>query len=79
MYEFTESRATMERSKGVLMLESGVNAARAFEVLVWRSHDANIKLRELAHQLLQAITDVELPVTVLERSTTFCAESHRKP
>ncbi|WP_307828327.1 PAS and ANTAR domain-containing protein [Antrihabitans sp. YC2-6] len=67
VHEFTESRATIERAKGVLMLAYGINAERAFDVLVWRSQDANIKLRELAHQLLHAITDVELPVTVREQ------------
>lgn len=49
------------------MLAYGISAERAFDVLVWRSQDANIKLRELAHQLLHAITDVELPVTVREQ------------
>lgn len=52
---WAESRAQIEQAKGVLMAAYGVDAQRAFEVLVWRSKSQNIKLRELARRFLTAI------------------------
>ena len=46
-----ESRADIERAKGMLMLIYGMDDAAAFEVLKWRSQETNIKLRLLARQV----------------------------
>jgi hypothetical protein len=43
-----ENRTVIEQAKGVLMAAYGVTADRAFEILVWRSQETNVKLRELA-------------------------------
>jgi hypothetical protein len=51
----TASRDRIEQAKGVLMAAYGISAQRAFEILVWRSQQTNIKVRELAEQFLAAI------------------------
>ncbi|WP_330234374.1 PAS and ANTAR domain-containing protein [Nocardia sp. NBC_00508] len=53
--ELVESRAVIEQAKGVLMVVYGINAEQAFRVLQWRSQETNVKLRTLAHQLVNEI------------------------
>jgi PAS domain S-box-containing protein len=53
--ESTAARANIEQAKGVLMAAYGISAERAFDILVWRSQETNIKLRELADRFLTAI------------------------
>ena len=62
--ELTESRAVIEQAKGALMLAYGITADRAFDILLWRSQETNIKVRELAAHLLDAVSGT-LPHTVL--------------
>lgn len=50
-----DSRAQIEQAKGVLMAAYNVSAERAFETLVWRSQEANLKLREVARRFLAAL------------------------
>jgi PAS domain S-box-containing protein len=50
------SRAQIEQAKGVLMAVYGISADRAFEILVWRSQETNIKVRDLAARFLAAIS-----------------------
>lgn len=50
------SRAGIEQAKGVLMATYGISADRAFEILVWRSQETNIKVRDLADRFLTALT-----------------------
>jgi hypothetical protein len=54
--EVAESRAQIEQAKGVLMAAYGVSAQRAFDILVWRSQETNVKVRELAARFLSAIS-----------------------
>ncbi|WP_345734154.1 ANTAR domain-containing protein [Mycobacterium intracellulare] len=56
-----DSRAAIEQAKGVLMLVYGLTAERAFDVLVWRSQETNIKVRELAQRLLAELSAVDIP------------------
>ena len=51
----TEARAEIEQAKGLLMATYGISADRAFDILVWRSQETNIKVRELAHRFITAI------------------------
>jgi PAS domain S-box-containing protein len=51
----TASRDRIEQAKGVLMATYGVSAERAFDVLVWRSQQTNVKVRELSERFLTAI------------------------
>ena len=46
-----ESRADIERTKGMLMLIYGMDEPAAFELLKWRSQETNTKLRLLAAQI----------------------------
>jgi hypothetical protein len=50
-----DSRAQIEQAKGVLMAAYNVSPERAFETLVWRSQEANLKLREIASRFLAAL------------------------
>ncbi len=50
--EFAEHRAAIEQAKGMLMVVYGIDAAAAFDLLRWRSQQANVKLRLLAEQIL---------------------------
>ena len=50
--EIADHRAVIEQAKGVLMYIYGIGAGAAFDILKWRSQDANVKLRALAEQLV---------------------------
>jgi PAS domain S-box-containing protein len=54
--EVAASRAQIEQAKGVLMAAYGLSAERAFDILVWRSQETNIKVRDFAARFLAAIT-----------------------
>lgn len=60
-----ESRATIEQAKGVLMASLGVTDDEAFAVLRTRSQHANIKVRELAQQLVTNLQQAQRPVPEL--------------
>jgi PAS domain S-box-containing protein len=62
--EVAESRAVIEQAKGVLMVAYGISAERAFDILVWRSQETNVKVRDLATRFLAAFTG-RLPTDVL--------------
>lgn len=50
--EIAENRATIEQAKGMLMVIYGIDAEAAFDLLRWRSQEANVKLRRLADQVV---------------------------
>lgn len=56
--EVTESRAVIEQAKGMLMVVYGITADAAFELLRWRSQEANVKLRRLADQIVTDFVDL---------------------
>jgi len=49
------SRAVIEQAKGVIMAMRGVPEHEAFEVLRRTSQDRNVKVRELAHQIVVGV------------------------
>lgn len=57
--EIAASRAEIEQAKGILMMFYRIDADRAFELLVWRSKETNTKVRDIAHQFMQAVTGIE--------------------
>ena len=59
--EAATARARIEQAKGVLMAAYGISAERAFDILVWRSQETNLKLRELATRFLAAINQKAPP------------------
>jgi PAS domain S-box-containing protein len=50
-----EARAEIEQAKGLLMAAYGISADRAFDILVWRSQETNVKVRDLARRFLAAM------------------------
>ncbi len=50
-----DARARIEQAKGVLMIAYGISAERAFDILVWRSQEANLKLRDVASRFLDTV------------------------
>lgn len=66
--DIADNRAVIEQAKGMLELLYGVDEATAFELLRWRSQEANTKLRRLAEQLVddfRALSGEELPRRVV--------------
>ena len=57
--EIADHRAAIEQAKGVLMYVYGIGPDAAFDILKWRSQDANIKLRALAEQLVADIHTIK--------------------
>jgi ANTAR domain/PAS fold len=51
--EISENRASIEQTKGMLMLIYGINDTAAFDLLKWLSQEANVKLRLLAEQIAE--------------------------
>jgi PAS domain S-box-containing protein len=51
----SEARAEIEQAKGLIMAVYGISADRAFDILVWRSQETNIKVREIAHRFLASM------------------------
>ncbi len=51
----TESRAVIDQAKGVLILVFGVDADEAFGLLSAHSQDNNIRVRDLAARLIEAL------------------------
>ncbi|MFZ1177754.1 MAG: PAS and ANTAR domain-containing protein [Mycobacterium sp.] len=58
-----DARARIEQAKGVLMAAYGISAERAFDILVWRSQETNLKLRDLAARFLEAVAGKSSPDT----------------
>jgi AmiR/NasT family two-component response regulator len=68
-----ESRAAIERTKGMLMPIYGMDDSAAFEVLKWRSQETNTKLRHLAQQLAaDFVTLSHSERCPLDSPTTHC-------
>lgn len=49
------SRARIEQAKGVLMAAYDISEDRAFNILVWRSQESNLKLRDVAARFMAAV------------------------
>jgi len=54
--KITQSRASIEQAKGMLMAIYGIDAQAAFDLLKWRSQETNVKLRPLAEQIAADFT-----------------------
>ncbi|WP_067465301.1 PAS and ANTAR domain-containing protein [Nocardia amamiensis] len=67
--KLVESRALIEQAKGVLMRVYRINADQAFHVLQWRSQETNVKIRDLAAQIIAEIDRV--PPAPPEVQTVF--------
>ncbi|RMI29031.1 PAS and ANTAR domain-containing protein [Nocardia stercoris] len=67
--ELFESRAAIEQAKGVLMRIYRITADQAFDLLVWRSQETNIRVRDLAEQFMAELPD--MPATSDSTVTRF--------
>ena len=66
--EITASRGVIEQAKGMLMVIYGISADRAFDILVWRSQETNVKLRDVAEQLIvRTLDDFRVPTLLRTR------------
>ncbi len=66
--EIATSRGVIEQAKGMLMVIYGISADRAFDILVWRSQETNVKLRDVAEQLIvRALDDFRVPTLLRTR------------
>ncbi|MEE6165361.1 MULTISPECIES: PAS and ANTAR domain-containing protein [unclassified Mycolicibacterium] len=48
-------RAVIEQAKGMLMLAYAIDAGAAFHLLRWRSQEANIKVRDIAREVVSKV------------------------
>jgi PAS domain S-box-containing protein len=53
--EVVASRAEIEQAKGVLMAAYGLSAQRAFDLLVWRSQETNVKVHDIAVSFMSSL------------------------
>ncbi|MCM6774154.1 PAS and ANTAR domain-containing protein [Nocardia sp. CDC159] len=57
--DMIEARAPIEQAKGILSLVYELDADQAFAVLKWRSQHTNVKIRDLAAQLVHDVRHLE--------------------
>lgn len=77
--DFTAHRAIIEQAKGVLMMTYGISADRAFDILVWRSQETNVKLRTLVAQLIEDFTtELRPPGAIRERADHLLLTVHQR-
>jgi fructose-specific component phosphotransferase system IIB-like protein len=69
--EFAEHRAAIGQAKGVLMYVYRITADAAFELLIWRSQESNVKVRALPEQVLADIQSVKYDEGSLPSRATF--------
>jgi hypothetical protein len=55
--EFATNRAVIEQAKGIVMLAYTIPADRAFDVLKWRSQQANTNIRSLCELIIKRAVD----------------------
>src|SRR5574337_998264 len=53
--DIAASRDRIEQAKGVLMAVYDIPADRAFDILVWRSQETNIKVRDVAERFMTVL------------------------
>jgi ANTAR domain-containing protein/PAS domain-containing protein len=58
----SQSRPAIEQAKGALMISYGLDPDRAFQLLRSYSQRTNVKLREVARNVVDALVDRDLPI-----------------
>lgn len=77
--DFTAHRALIEQAKGILMVTYGISAEQAFDILVWRSQETNVKLRTLVLQIIEDFTtQIHVPREVREHADHLVLTAHRR-
>ena len=67
--KIVQGRALIEQVKGVLMAVYSIDADAAFDMLKWRSQETNVKIRQLAEQLMVDFLALKYAETPPSRST----------
>jgi AmiR/NasT family two-component response regulator len=67
--EITEARSTIDQAKGMLMVIYQIDADTAFDLLKWRSQEANVKVRLLAEQICTEFRAVDHDEVQTRRET----------
>jgi PAS domain S-box-containing protein len=67
----SEQRSVIEQAKGMLMMVYKIDSDAAFDLLKWRSQDANVKLRTLAEQVVADFTRATQAAEVGPSQATF--------
>ncbi|MDF3313410.1 PAS and ANTAR domain-containing protein [Rhodococcus sp. T2V] len=73
-----QSRAVIEQAKGALMLVYGIPAARAFDILTWRSQETNTRLRTIAERIVLGFTDLEPDTNLRTRFDHLLLTAHQR-
>ncbi|MFC9549930.1 PAS and ANTAR domain-containing protein [Rhodococcus sp. NPDC056960] len=76
--ELAQSRAVIEQAKGALMLVYGIPAARAFDILTWRSQETNTRLRTIAEQIVAGLADCEPDTHLRTRFDHLILTAHER-
>jgi PAS domain S-box-containing protein len=79
--QFAESRAAIEQAKGILMYVYRITADAAFELLIWRSQQSQVKVRALAEQVIadiQSFTYDEDSLRARERFDQLFLTAHNR-
>ncbi len=74
----SENRASIEQTKGMLMLIYGISDNAAFDLLKWLSQEANIKLRPLAEQISEDFRNAGLALNALSEFDHLLLTAHRR-
>lgn len=76
--EISENRATIEQTKGMLMLIYGISDNAAFDLLKWLSQEANIKLRPLAEQICEDFRSAGLDLDAQSEFDHLLLTAHQR-
>jgi PAS domain S-box-containing protein len=76
--QISENRASIEQTKGMLMLVYGISEEAAFDLLRWLSQKANIKLRPLAEQIAEDFRDSGLGAHSRSEFDHLLLTAHRR-
>jgi PAS domain S-box-containing protein len=56
--QIAKSRSVIDQAKGMLMVVYGLDESAAFELLKWRSQEANVRLRVIAASLVASFVQI---------------------
>nr|EJI93825.1 ANTAR domain protein [Rhodococcus sp. JVH1] len=76
--ELAQSRAVIEQAKGALMLVYGITAARAFDVLTWRSQETNTRLRTIADEIVTRFGEFDTDTGLRARFDHLPLTAHQR-
>ncbi len=71
LVRIAQTRSVIDQAKGMIMISTGCDAADAFDLLRTHSSRSNIKLYELAHQLVRAVESNSMPTDTASRTAVM--------